>query len=101
MAEHMRGSLNKSSKFYGTLITANSSKKARVTGIEIPDLGERYFTLRRSDLKDDAVLTVFSGTLPVLSEESILYPQQPVMALFGPDSESVGLLSKDIRLTLS
>ena len=101
MAEHMRGSLNKSSKFYGTLITANSSKKARVTGIKIPDLGERYFTLRRSDLKDDAVLTVFSGTLPVLSEESVLYPQQPVMALFGPDSESVGLLSKDIRLTLS
>ena len=97
MAEHMRNSQNKSNKFYGTMISS-SRADARITDIHLPDLSERYFTLRRSDFETDAVLNVASGFIPVLSEDKIMYVHQPVMALFGPDIESVELLSRQISI---
>ena len=95
MAEHMRNSQNRSNKFYGTLICTGMSG-VRLTGITIPELSERYFTLRRADFPGECVLSLFEGTIPVLSEDKILYPQQAVMAIFGPDNESVKLLSRQV-----
>ena len=95
MAEHMRNSQNRSNKFYGTLVSTGM-ENVKLTGIGLPELSDRYFTLRRSDFAGDCVLSVFDGTIPVLSEEKILYPQQAVMALFGPDNESVKLLARQV-----
>ena len=96
MAEHMRSSQNKSNKFYGVVL--NSGKAGvRIKNISLPDLGERYFTLRKQDFPSNGVLSVFSGSVPVLSEDNILFPQQPVMAVFGPDNESVAMQAKNIQ----
>ena len=96
MAEHMRSSQNKSNKFYG--VTINSGKAGvRIKDIRLPDLGERYFILRKQDFPSNGVLSVFSGSVPVLSEDNILFPQQAVMAVFGPDNESVALQAKNIH----
>ena len=96
MAEHMRSSQNKSSKFYGIVINSTQAG-VRIKDIRLPELGERYFTLRKEDFHSCGVLSVFSGSIPALSEDSILFPQQAVMALFGPDSESVSLQAQKIE----
>ena len=97
MAEHMRASQSKSTKFYGTLVVC-PTPGVRIVKIDEPSLGERYFTLRRSDFPQEAVLSICGGTMPVLSEEKIVYEGQPVLALFGPDSESVVLMARQFAL---
>lgn len=97
MAEHMRSAMNKSNKFYGTLVTCPSAG-VRISTLETGEFDERYFTLRKSDFDEDATLALFNGTMPLLSEDEILYPDQAVLALFGPDAESVQLASRQIKL---
>ena len=98
MAEHMRNSQNKSNKFYGTLVTCTDAG-VQLDSVTLPELDSRYFTLRQSDFAQDACLSIFSGSIPLLTEDRVLYPGQPVAAIFGPDTESVLLASRQVRLT--
>lgn len=97
MAEHMRSSLNKSSKSYGTLVFP-ASAPSRITDIRTAEPDSRYFTVRTSDFPDGCSFPFLSGTIPALSEDRALHPGQPIMAIFGPDHESVILARRSFKV---
>lgn len=90
MADHQRNAQSKGAKFYGALVHAGpgAGQLGPVTG---PDPGERFFTIRRADFPAPPMVHALSGSFPALTEDKALFPGQPVLAIFGPDYESVEL----------
>ena len=94
MAERVKNRQNISSIFFGTLITSNVDR-ARISRIELPELDNRFTTISAGDLFGDNVFTLFSDTMPILAKGEVLYKGQPILAIFGPDYESVNLAARE------
>jgi CO/xanthine dehydrogenase Mo-binding subunit len=67
--------------------------------INLPQLGSRFLTIEAKDVRGENRLKVASDYMPLLSSNQISYKGQPIMALFGFDSESVQLKAKEIDIS--
>jgi len=67
--------------------------------INLPALGTRFLTVEARDIKGDNRIKVANDYIPLLSSNQITYKGQPIMALFGFDSESVQLKAREIDIS--
>lgn len=79
------------------LVLKSTEADVRLLGFDMPQLDNRYQVLTGKDLTEGNSLTFFGGTMPILAEDIISFEGQPILALFGPDYESVELLMTKIK----
>jgi len=67
--------------------------------IKLPQLGNRFLTVEAKDIQGDNRVKVANDFIPLLTSTQITYKGQPILALFGFDSESVQLKAKQIDIS--
>lgn len=64
----------------------------------IPELDSRFLTITAKDIPGSQTIDILEDTIRVFASTTIEYLGQPMMALFGPDSESVEVKARDIEV---
>jgi CO/xanthine dehydrogenase Mo-binding subunit len=70
-----------------------------ITDIVLPDLSKDFLIITAGDIPGSNALRVFDEIVPLLSGEQISYRDQPILAVFGPDKESVTLAVSRIAVS--
>ncbi len=70
----------------------------RLTSFNIPQLDQRFLVLTGKDIVVNNSITMLGGRIPLLAVDKIDYIGQPLLALFGPDYESVELIMEKIEV---
>ncbi len=69
----------------------------KLKGFKLPSFDQRFLILTAEDIADNSI-SLLGGTMPILADKEITYIGQPVLAVFGPDFESVELLIRQIEI---
>ena len=80
------------------LILRSNVAGVKLTGFDIPQLDQRFLVITGKDISPKCQLSMFGGSMPLLAINKIDYVGQPLLALFGPDTESVELLIEKISV---
>ena len=70
----------------------------RLDGFEIPQLDSRFFIITAKDIPGENAIRVMGTKIPLLADDYIAYPGQPLLVLFGPDYESAELALEKIKV---
>lgn len=79
------------------LVMKSKEADVRLLGFNIPQLDNRYQVLTGKDLTESNEMSFFGGSMPILAVDTIDFVGQPILALFGPDYESVELAMSKIK----
>lgn len=94
MAERFRSGQSRLNMYFGTLI-CSTVPKARITDISFPELDGRFIIIRAEDIPGVNEVAAFDGAKPILTGAEISCKGQPVLAIFGPDYESVTIAARE------
>lgn len=94
MAERFRSGQSRLNMYFGTLI-CSTVPKARITDISFPELDGRFIIIRAEDIPGANEITAFNGSKPILTSTEISCKGQPILAIFGPDYESVTIAARE------
>lgn len=84
---------------YG-LILRSPIGHSKLLGFNLPNLDKSFFILKGEDLEGNNSISFIDGDIPIFASGEIAYKGQPLLALFGPDFESVEIaLSKITPIT--
>ncbi|NCC64769.1 MAG: aldehyde oxidase, partial [Spirochaetia bacterium] len=97
MAEK-RLAASKATTLHGLVITS-SVDAGRIDEIKMPVLDNTFVTVTTRDIPGTNRVRVLDAATPLLTSSTISYRQQPILALFGYDSESVQLKAREIDIT--
>ncbi len=73
---------------FGQLVRS-SIPKGNIASISLPKLSDDFIVITAQDIPGSNSIKVFDETIPLLSGDHIIYKDQPILAIFGPDRESV------------
>ncbi len=73
---------------FGQLVRS-SIPRGTVTSITLPNLSKDFIVISAQDIPGSNSVRVLDETIPLLSGDHIIYRDQPILAIFGPDQESV------------
>ena len=79
------------------LVLKSKEADVRLLGFDMPQLDNRYQVLTGKDLVECSDISFFGSSMPILAVDTISYVGQPILALFGPDYESVELMMSNIK----
>jgi xanthine dehydrogenase molybdopterin-binding subunit B len=96
MAEK-KPSYAKINMLHGIVISSNVDS-GKISEIHIPELDNNFVIVGTRDIPGTNRVRVLDESMPLLSSSQISYAGQPILAMFGFDSESVQLKSKEIEL---
>ncbi len=96
--KHYISAIKQSGMLYGHIVRSTIAQ-GNVTDISIPKLSDDFLIITSHDVPGSNTIRVFEETLPLLSGEQILYRGQPILAIFGPDNESVILAASQIAIS--
>lgn len=98
MAEKQaRSSTLKLGYLYGTVVRSTIEAGA-ILRTTLPELDSRFIAITTKDIPGSNTIDLFEDSFELLSSTKITYLGQPILALFGPDIESVELKSRQIEL---
>ena len=97
MAEK-RLAASKATTLHGLIITS-SVNAGRIEEIKMPELDNTFVTVTTRDIPGTNRVRVFDTAIPLLTSSTISYNQQPILALFGYDSESVQLKGREVNIS--
>ncbi|MXI87323.1 molybdopterin cofactor-binding domain-containing protein [Sphaerochaeta halotolerans] len=97
MAEK-RSSTGKVTTLHGYIVTS-SVDAGRIEEISLPALDNNFVLVTTRDIPGTNRVRVLDASTPLLTSSTISYYQQPILALFGYDTESVQLKSKEINIS--
>lgn len=80
------------------IVIRSSVDSGSIIGITPPKQDKRFFLLGPKDIKGENRIEVFGDELPLFASTDISYRGQPIIALFGPDSETVEVKSREIEI---
>ena len=80
------------------LVLKSTEADVRLLGFDMPQMDNRFQVITGKDIQDSNSLSFFGGSMPLLAEDTISFVGQPILALFGPDYESVELLMSKIKV---
>ncbi len=98
MAEKKRSSTGKVTTLHGYIVTS-SVDAGRIEEISLPTLDNNFVLVTTRDIPGTNRVRVLDASTPLLTSSTISYYQQPILALFGYDTESVQLKSKEINIS--
>lgn len=84
-------------RLYGTVVRSTIEAGA-VLRTSLPDLDSRFVAVTTKDIPDTNTIDLFEDSFELLSSTKISYLGQPILALFGPDVESVEVKSRQIEV---
>ena len=89
-----------SKKMVHALLIRSHYAQGILEEIETPEIPEDYYFFKAGDLPGKNFLPLPDGPVPLLAEDEILYPGQPLGLLAGPDFEELIRLSRKIRFSI-
>ena len=81
---------------YGVIYTSENAGR-RIKEIKIPELDQKYFILKASSLQGENMLDFAGSEMPLMADDEIRYPEEPVLAIIAPDFESAAIVKKEIE----
>ncbi len=85
---------------FGQLVRS-SIPKGSVASITLPKLSDDFIVITAQDIPGSNSIKVFDETIPLLSGDHIIYREQPILAVFGPDRESVHQAAMQVTINYS
>jgi CO/xanthine dehydrogenase Mo-binding subunit len=89
----------KTNMLHGIIIPA-PVESGKITDIVVPELDNNFVIVGTRDIPGTNRVKVLDESMPLLTSSQISYKGQPVLAVFGFDSESVQLKSREIELKI-
>ena len=93
-----REPIYKANLLHGIVITS-SIGAGKISEIKIPTLDNNYVLVAARDIPGTNRVRVLDNATALLTSSQVSYRQQPILALFGYDSESVQLKSREIQIS--
>lgn len=90
--------MNKATLLHGMVITS-SVDAGRIDEIQLPELDTNFVLVTTRDIPGTNRVRVLDNAIPLLTSSEVSYRQQPILALFGFDTESVQLKSREINIS--
>ncbi|MDY0290455.1 MAG: molybdopterin-dependent oxidoreductase [Sphaerochaeta sp.] len=97
MAEK-REPIYKANLLHGIVITSDIDA-GKISEIKIPPLDNNYVLVAARDIPGTNRIRVLDNAATLLTSSQVSYRNQPILALFGYDSESVQLKSREIQIS--
>ncbi|AEC02990.1 molybdopterin cofactor-binding domain-containing protein [Parasphaerochaeta coccoides] len=86
---------------YHGIVLCSSVSSGTIVDISMPTLPYGCFLIEPRDFSGTNSIHILDTRMPVLTSSSISYEGQPVLALFGPDIETVRNTARSIRFSYS
>lgn len=80
----------------GTLILSETADED-IISLETPE-NSHCTPITWQDIPGENIIRILSGSMPLLAKDTISYKGQPLVAMIGPDYETVLLAAKEIKL---
>ena len=93
-----REPIHKANLLHGIVITS-AIDVGKISEIQVPTLDNNYVLVAARDIPGTNRIRVLDNATTLLTSSQISYREQPILALFGYDSESVQLKSRDIEIS--
>ncbi len=97
MAEK-KPSTGKVTTLHGLIVTS-SVDAGRIEEISLPELDSNFTLVTTRDIPGTNRIRTLDAATPLLTSSTISYHRQPILALFGYDSESVQLKAREINIS--
>lgn len=97
MAEK-REPIHKANLLHGIVI-ASSVESGKISEIKVPPLDNNYVLVAARDIPGTNRVRILDNVTTLLTSSQVSYRTQPILALFGYDSESVQLKSREIKIS--
>ena len=91
-------STNKATTLHGLIVTSTVDA-GRIEEITLPELDGNFTLVTTRDIPGTNRVRTLDAATPLLTSSTISYHQQPILALFGYDSESVQLKAREINIS--
>ena len=89
---------NKANLLHGIVISS-AIDVGKITEIKVPPLDNNYVLVAARDIQGTNRVRVLDNATTLLTSSQVSYRNQPILALFGYDSESVQLKSREISIS--
>jgi len=80
------------------IIIRSSIDSGSILGVTPPKADKRFFLLGPKDIPGTNSVAVYDDDIPLFASTDIGYRGQPIIALFGPDSETVEVKSREVEI---
>lgn len=80
------------------IVIRSSIDSGSIIGIAPPKQDKRFFLLGQKDILGENKVEVFGEEFPLFASTDISYSGQPIIALFGPDAETVEVKSREVEI---
>lgn len=82
------------------IVISSKVGSGKIGEIRIPELDNNFVVVGTRDIPGTNRVRVLDESIPLLTSSQISYLGQPILAMFGFDSESVQLKSKEIEIKI-
>ena len=90
--------MNKATLLHG-MVTTSSIGAGRIDEIQLPELDNNFILVGTRDIPGTNRVRVLDNSIPLLTSSEVSYRRQPILAIFGFDTESVQLKSREINIS--
>lgn len=97
MADKPSRTENLPDTLHGMIIRSNIDW-GTVLRVTPPKQDKRFFTLGPEDIPGENIVQIYNDQFPLLASKEISYRGQPIIALFGPDTEMVEVKSREVEI---
>jgi len=87
----------KTNKLYGVILRT-TIEKGKLISVKLPDIDSSFVVISSSDLEQSNRIRFIDNYSPLLVKDNVSYIGQPILALFGPNYESVNYYVNKIEL---
>jgi CO/xanthine dehydrogenase Mo-binding subunit len=98
MAEKISRTVNAKFSLLHGIVIRSTIESGIVLGVTLPDLDSRFVVVGPKDLVGDNRLQVFDEAMPLFAASQVTYQGQPLLAIFGPDAETVEVKAREIEV---
>ena len=78
------------------LIVRTTVERGKIRHITLPTLDNRFTVVGTRDIGGTNRVKALVNSLPLFTSSTVSYKGQPVLAIFGPDSESIELAAREV-----
>ena len=97
MAEKISKPVNAKFSMLHGIIIRSTIESGKILGVTLPNLDNRFHVVGPRDVKGSNIVRILDDTMPLFTTSKISFQGQPLLALFGPDAETVEVKAREIE----
>jgi CO/xanthine dehydrogenase Mo-binding subunit len=98
MAEKISRTVNAKFSMLHGIVIRSTIESGTVLGVTLPDLDSRFVVVGPRDVLGENSVQVFGDSMPLFASSQVTYQGQPLLAIFGPDAETVEVKAREIEV---